>query len=402
MGGKRTAIIVGAGVVGVTSAEALAGRGFQVTVVDAMPRVAEGASMANAAQLCAPFALALGGPGFLRSLPRNLLDPSSGVTLSLATAAAKIPWSLRFLGECRGARAKANSAALLALAHQSAAALDRLLERHPVEFARRTSGKLWLAPNIEVLRQAGAGLGLRRAAGFEVEALSRDECLSAEPRLADAGYPFAGGIYAPASAVGDCRAFTVGLAERLEKAGVAFRFETRVDRIEVFGARIAGVRIGGNLMAADIVVLANGLDALRLAPRFRGRQPIAPLRGYSATLPLGPGAPTLSLTDPKRAVALCQLGNRMRITGSAEFAGPGRPSRQKIGRILNVARRWFPDAADYDATDQQEWCGVRPTTPNSLPMIGPAGPEGLYINAGHGTFGWTLAAGSAERLASML
>nr|WP_284107864.1 FAD-dependent oxidoreductase [Pseudosulfitobacter pseudonitzschiae] len=398
----RTAVIVGAGVVGVTTAEALVERGFQVTVVEAMPRAAEGASMANAAQLCAPFALALGSPGFLNALPRNLLDLSSGVSLSLATAVANVPWSVRFLFECRSARAKANSEALLALAYQSAAALDQLLERHPLEFDRRTSGKLWLAPNVEAFRQAGAELELRHSAGFEVEALSRNECLSVEPRLTDAGYPFAGGIFAPASAVGDCRAFTIGLAERLEKAGVAFRFGTRVDQIEVSDARAVGVRVGEDLVAADIVVLANGLDAPRLAPRFRGRQPIAPLRGYSATLPLGSGAPTVSLTDPKRAVALCRLGNRMRITGSGEFAGPGRPSRQKIKRILDVARRWFPDAADFDATDQQEWCGVRPTTPNSLPMIGPAGPEGLYINAGHGTFGWTLAAGSAERLASML
>lgn len=402
MGDVRKAVVVGAGIVGVTTAEALAERGIDVMVLEALPRAAEGASKANAAQLCAPFALALGGPGFLRGLPRNLLDPSSGVSLSMATAVANLPWSARFLFECSGARATANSVALLAQAYRSATALDRLLERHPLDFDRRISGKLWLAPDTEALRHAEAGLGLRRAAGFEVEALNRNECLSVEARLADAGYPFVGGIFAPESAVGDCRTFTTGLAERLEMAGVTFRFRTRVDRIETSGTRVMGVRIGEDVITADIVVLANGLDAPRLAPRFRCRQPIVPLRGYSATLPLGPGAPTVSLSDPKRAIAFCRLGDRLRITGGAEFAGLGKPSRNKIERILDVARRWVPDAAQFDTTDRRAWCGVRPSTPNSLPMIGPAGPDGLYINAGHGTFGWTLAAGSAERLAGML
>ena len=229
-----------------------------------------------------------------------------------------------------------------------------------------------------------------------------NECLSLEPRLVYAGYPFAGGIFGPGSAVGDWRAFTQGLAGPLERAGVRFCFGTRVDRIETSGAQVVGVSVGDEVVADDIVVLANGLDALRLAPRFCGRQPIAPLRGYSATLPLGPGAPTLSLTDPKRAVAFCRLGDRLRITGSADIAGPGTPSRQKIARIFDVAKRWFTDAAKYETTDQRAWCGVRPSTPNSLPMIGPAGPDGLYLDAGHGTFGWALAAGSAQRLVGML
>ena len=232
--------------------------------------------------------------------------------------------------------------------------------------------------------------------------MNRDECLSIEPRHADAGYPFAGEIHAPESAVGDCRAFTTGLAGRLEEAGVVFRFATRVDQVEISSGRTVGVRAGDEVITADIVVLANGIDAPRLAPRFHDRLPIAPLRGYSATLPLGPGAPAISLTDPKRAVAFCRLGDRLRVTGSAEFAGPGKPSPGKIERILDVARRWIPDAADFDAAERQGWCGLRPTTPESLPMIGSAGQEGLYINAGRGTFGWTLVAGLAECLASML
>jgi len=402
----QQAIVVGAGIIGVTTAEMLHHRGYRVTVVEAAPEVAGGASHANAGQLCFPFALALGSPAFLKRLPTSLLDPASGVGVGLFDLLFRAGWLIGFMGQCRGRRATENSRRLLALAHQSARALEKLRERHPVDFAFRRTAKLWLAPDAATLKAAEQGLPLRRDAGFSVVALGPEECRQVVPELADARFTHAGGIYAPDSPVGDCRAFAQGLAGRLRLAGVTFRLGMRAEDLLVRHGRVQGVRCGSGAVVGDLVVLATGNHTARLLKGHARPPAIAPLTGCSVTLPLGPGAPEVSLTDPRRAVAFCRLGDRLRITGGARFAAAGPPRPAEIRRIIDVARGWTPEAADFaaakDAKVRQDWSGARPTTPDSLPFIGPVGPRGLYVNAGHGSLGWTLAAGSAERLGALI
>lgn len=405
MAKAKRAIVIGAGIVGVTTAEMLLRRGYEVQVFDAADRPAAGASHANAGQLCFPFALALGGPRFLRGLPGNLLDPRSGVSLSVPEALARLPWLVRFMGQCRGGAAAENSRQLLRLAVESQEAFARLQERHAIAFDHRPAAKLWLAPDAETLAAAAAGLPLRREAGFTVEVLDATACRSIVPHL-EPRFPLAGAIHAPDSPVGDCRAFTEGLCRALAAAGVAFRFATPVERVAIEAGQVRGVWAGGAVHPAETVVVAAGNATARLLRGVAPSPPIAPLSGYSITLPIASGAPDASLTDPRRAVAICRMGDRLRITGGARFGGVGPVPRREIRRLVEVARGWLPDAADYTVADDPAacaaWCGARPTTPTSRPVIGPAGPGGLYVNAGHGSLGWTLSAGSAERLGTLL
>jgi len=306
-------------------------------------------------------------------------------------------WLAAFLRNCTEARYNRNSERLLVLAKISMSAHAALLERHGLDFDARQTGKLWLAPTDAALQSAIRHLPLRRHAGFEVEALNVGECLKVAPQLGQSKYAFAGGIYAPESPVGDCRAFTSNLIKEMQAQGVKVDFGVKASNVETSGGRVTGVKTKNGAIPAEVVVLASGLSAPELLPR-RHRPSIAPLRGVSVTLPCNPTALDVSITDSKRAVAICRLGHRLRVTGGAEFAPSGAPSRRAVRRIMDVARAWMPEAADYDTVENQAWCGVRPTTVDSLPCISQAGAEGLYINAGHGSLGWTLAAGSAEIL----
>jgi len=394
---QRRAVVVGAGVIGATSAEMLMRTGHDVTIIDTETAPAQGASHGNAGQLCYPFAVALGSPGFLRGMPRSLLDPDSGIGVSPWTVIKYWGWLVGFLRNCTDERYRRNSERLLELAKLSALAHERLLERHDVAFDARQTGKLWLAPTNAALTTAASSLPLRRTAGFTIEVLSEGDCRKVAPQLENARYKIAGGIYAPDSPVGDCQAFTSGLICRLRAQGLKVKFGVKVLNVRTSAGCVTGLQTTRGEVPADLVVLATGLGAPDLIPRS-WRPAIAPLRGISVTLPAVQTALEVSVTDPKRAVAICRLGSRLRVTGGAEFAPPGRPTERAVSRIINVARNWLPDAANYDAVENRAWCGARPTTADSFPCIAQVGAKGLYVNSGHGSLGWTLAAGSAELL----
>ncbi|MFC5421521.1 FAD-dependent oxidoreductase [Bosea eneae] len=396
-------MILGAGVVGMTSAYALARRGYRVTVVDEGPAPATaGASFGNGAQLSYAYSDAMASPSLLRNLPRYLLGRDEAFRWKPSLSPASWLWNLRFLANGTRSAFERNTLEILSLALESRQALAALLARHPIDFDHRKAGKLHIHASSETLEQARRIGELKSALGVDQQVLNAKEATEREPALAHYGAPFAGAIWSPIDELGDPVMFCRGLRSILEdQYGARFLFRTRITGLRRSGRSIAAVSTSQGDLATPRVVLALGTGSLRVAQSVGIAPPIWPMQGYSLTLPATPDAPTASITDVKRKFVLCRIGERLRVAGLADLGGADTPFKpERAATLLRTVGAIFPKAGDYD--ERQEWTGFRPLAPNSRPRIGPTPIEGLYLNCGHGSLGWTLALGSAERLAVLL
>lgn len=397
--------VLGAGVIGLTTAWCLAEAGHDVVIVDRHASTAKDASAANGAQLSYAFVAPLASPATLRKLPSLLLSPDSPMRIRSGLDPALISWGARFLFACRPAAVRETVAAQLALAALSRDELARLSQSLMLSFGLRTAGKL------VVFRSRREFDAARRAAAATTDedgqqVLTPAECLALEPALAlDAGQ-LAGGIFTASEQVGDCAAFCAGLTSHLR----------RQRNVEwVLGADVAGpVRSGGRLVAvdtgkgqvqADHFVLCMGAASAGFARACGFHLPIYPLKGYSITLSAAPEARTLrhSVTDMERKLVLAPLARNghtaIRVAGIADLE---RNTAIDAGRV-DVLRRAAAELLGIDAAgDIEPWCGLRPMTPDSRPIIGWSPLDGLFINSGHGMLGWTLACGSARLTANMI
>ena len=395
----KRAVVVGAGVVGTLTAEALWNKGYEVTVVEKNDFPALGTSFGNAGQLCGPFCLPFAAPGFLTSFFKKSFA-NKGVGLSFADAIKNLPWLFRFFKNCEWDRYRENSETMLRLAYESVAALETVRLRHQLDFEFRFNcGKLYLYDSSSALHSSNQLLQLRRQIGYDVQALSAAECIALEPLLGKTSLNFAGGIYASDSSVGDCAVFTQKLAQRLQSKGVEFKFHTDAHHLITSRGKVTGLETSDGQLSGDLVVLATANGTAKLLPgALRAKYLIAPLKGYSVTLPLLGEGPKGTITDASRAVAFSVLGDSLRVTGGAFLSSSTVTHTHEIKRLLSLGKAWFPGAADYDVEPSLGWSGLRPVSPSSAPYIGRTDLEGLLINTGHGGFGWTCAAGSAQRL----
>lgn len=396
---QKRAVVVGAGIVGTVTAEALWNKGYQVTVIEKNSEPALGTSAGNAGQLCGPFCLPFGGPGFLPMFIKKSIG-GMGVGANLFDVLRNLPWALKFMQNCSLAAYRMNGEMMLRLAHESVAALDAILDRHSVEFAYKPNcGKLYLYDSPSALTAETQLIDVRREIGYDVHVLNKSECLEVEPALQRSHVDFAGGIYATDSSLGDCALFTRNLARTLQEKGVSFHYGMSADKVIRRHGKTQGISVDGSLIDTDVVVLTSAIGTKKiLPPELRSLYPMVPLKGYSVTLPLLGDAPAGSVTDAKRAVAVSVLGNALRVTGGAYLSSSTTVPPRQIQRILDVAKGWFPDAAHYDISADSGWAGLRPASPRSVPYIGRTEVPGLFVNTGHGGFGWTCAAASAQRL----
>ncbi|WP_052071643.1 FAD-dependent oxidoreductase [Sphingopyxis sp. MWB1] len=394
-------LVLGAGVIGVTTAYALARRGLSVALVDRAEEAGRGTSFANGGQLSYAYTDALAQPGLIAKMPGMILglDPAFRIRPSLDPDFLR--WGLAFLRNCTNARFAHNTRAALALALESQAAMADLLARHSLDFAHESSGKLHLLRDAGGIERAEQVAALKRAAGIDQHILTGAEAMEIEPALADAG-PVAAAIWTPSDAVGDPYAFCRQLCRlATEHHGVQPHFGFDLTALERSAEGVVAVDRAGRQIAARRAVVCLGAEAARFLAPMGIRMPVAAMKGYSFTAPALPHSPRVSITDTGRKIVFCRLGDQMRIAGLAELNNWCTDiEAARMNALVDGARAAMPEAADYERL-HSPWAGLRPMTPNSLPII-KAEDAALFLNIGHGMLGWTFAMGAAERLAALV
>ncbi|WFU17819.1 FAD-dependent oxidoreductase [Bradyrhizobium sp. CB3481] len=398
--------ILGAGVIGLTTAWCLAEAGYDVVIVDRHASTAKDASAANGAQLSYAFVAPLASPATLKKLPSLLLSRNSPMRIRAGLDPALISWAARFLLACRPGAVRETVAAQLALAALSRSELTRLTQNLRLSFGLRTAGKLVIHRSAREFKTACRSVV---AAGEEhgQQILSAAECLALEPALQLDADQLAGGIFTASEQVGDCAAFCAALTVRLrQRRNVEWLLDTPIIGPVRAGGRLVAVDTGKGQIAADHFVLCMGAASGAFARACGFYLPIYPLKGYSITLAPPPQARVLrhSITDMARKLVFAPLArdgrSAVRIAGIADLESN---DMTLDGGRIDILRRAAAELLGIEAAgDIAPWCGLRPATPDSRPIIGWSPLEGLFINSGHGMLGWTLACGSARLTADMI
>jgi D-amino-acid dehydrogenase len=396
-------LILGAGVIGTTSAYYLAKAGHEVTVIDRQPGPALETSFGNAGELSYGYASPWAGPGIpLKAIKwltmvdgplviRPMLDPRMWV------------WGLRLLANCTERAYALNKSRMVRLAEYSNERMVELRGLNGLHFDGRERGTLQLFRTQKQLDHIHGDVEVLKQYGVRYEVLDPKQCVAAEPGLATATVPFVGALRLPDDDTGDCKMFTEGMARLAAEAGVTFQFGTKIDGIEADAEKVTGVATSIGRLTADAYVGAMGSYTPLLVAPLGIRLPVYPIKGYSLTVPITDEAvaPVSTVMDETYKVATTRFENRIRIGGTAEIAGWDttlRPHRR--GPLERSLRDLFPKAGDMSKATF--WCGLRPMTPDGTPVIGKAKYKNFYLSTGHGTLGWTMAAGSGRVLSDLI
>jgi len=395
-------VVMGAGVVGVTTAWQLLEDGHEVTVIDRQPEAARETSFANAGHVAVGHALAWANPRALKMLVKSLVRGDQPLRFRLHGDPAFWRWSLAFLRQCTEAQARRNTRIKHRLCAYSQQALQRVVAKTGVEYDGSRVGVLYLYRSEATLERGVANLRILADAGQEMKVVDRDGVAAIDPALAPTRDKIAGAIYCPTDESGDSAKFSRELAARCAERGASFEYRTTIKGLEVAGDRVERVVTDRGDVRGDGYVLALG----SYSPLIEGlaeRVPVYPIKGYSLTLPLD-GAnnpPTVGGIDEDSLCAYVRLGERLRITSIAEFAGYDVSHRPAdFAGMLGSIRELFPSGADYDRP--QYWACLRPMTPEGTPILGRGRLANLHYNTGHGHMGWTMACGTARICADLI
>jgi len=396
--------VLGAGVVGVTTAYYLTEAGHTVTVIDREDQVAKACSFANGSQLSYSFTDAMATPGFIATIPRLLAGLDAGIRFRAPLSADLLRWGRAFLSDCPTKKAMANTLATLSLAQRSKQLLMRLAVQLDDEFSYRSAGKIVLLANHKDRQAAIRNCELKAGHGCSTSVISFDEAVDVEPAIRYMTGAYDSAVYSPGDEVGDANAFSGALARHLLKdARCRLQLSTGIRQVITENKRVRGVDTDHGVLDADAVVICLGAWSPGILKPLGIVQPIYPARGYSITLRPGPQANSVSVTDLGRRFVVSRVGAQMRVAGFADFVGFGTTrDERRIEQLTAAARCSAPQAADYSTLPNQAWGGFRPLTPDGRPLIGPTPVGGLYLNTGHGSLGWTLACASGELLANSI
>lgn len=400
-------VVLGAGVIGVTSAWYLAAAGHEVTVVDRQPEPGMETSRANGGQISAGDAEPWASPSVVPKILRWLGREDAPLLFRPRADRAQWDWAARFLYECLPGRFEKNARGLAGLALYSRDSLRELRRETGIEYDHLERGILHFCTDRAEFVALAAHARASAAGAFRHEVVSATEALRIEPALAGSAMPIAGGVFTPDDESGDAHKFTQRLAALAMGRGAVFLAGATVEAIEAESGRVTRVRLAGvgEPLVAEALVVALGSESPLLLGPLGIRIPVYPLKGYSITIPLSEAtaamAPTVSLGDEAGKLVFSRLGDRLRVAGTAELAGYNRTVNPvRCAAILGRTREIFPGIAD--GAEVEFWAGLRPATPSNVPLIGGTRFGNLFLNTGHGTLGWTLACGSGRALAEII
>ena len=397
-------LVLGGGVIGVTTAYYLAKDGHEVTVVERHPAAASETSYANAGLVAPAHAYAWASPKAPKILFKSLFMKDQALRLKLRADPRMWRWALRFLAQCTEERARINTLCKLRLCVYSVERLNEVVADTGVAYDGLAKGNLYLYRSGQSFEKGVAHTAILREQGVEMRVLDRDGLAGIEPALEPVKDRLAGGMHAPGDQSGDARMFTRNLAAWCAgHLGVHIEYDTRVTALVASGGRIERTVTDRGARDADAFVLAAGHGSPFLSAPIGVELPIYPCKGYSVTVPVGRSnlSPKIGMVDEDHLVAFCPMGERLRITSTAEFSGYDKSHSAKDFRAMfNVARDLFPGGGDYSRPEH--WAGLRPMTPTTVPIFGFARYRNLMLNVGHGHIGWTMACGSAKVVSDLL
>ena len=401
-------LVLGAGVIGTTAAWFLREAGHEVTVVERQHAAALETSFANGGQISVSHA----EPWANRAAPAKILrwlgQPDAPLLFRPRFDWRQWRWGVGFLIECLPWRTRRNMLSILAISKYSGAALRELRAATGIAYDDLQRGILQLYTDARDFDDAAHAAELVRQYGIARDVKTAEECVALEPALAPRREWIVGGTYTATDESGDAHKFTQALASLGEKRGIDFRYGVTVESIAVASGAVCGVRMVNaanrkEVLAADAYVACLASYTPRLLDPIGVRTLIYPAKGYSATLPVADPerAPTVSVTDDAKKIVFTRLGNRLRVAGTAELTGYDlQLDTARCQALTRRAVEWFGDA--LDAAHPEYWTGLRPARPSNVPLIGRTRYPNLYLNAGHGTLGWTMAAGSGKALAEIV
>ena len=394
-------IVLGAGVIGVTQAWYLAQAGHEVTVIDRQMGPALETSFANAGEVSPGYSAPWAAPGIPMKALKWMFQTHAPLVLQPKLDRQRVEWMARMLSNCTTPAYKRNKSRMVRLAEYSRDCLIALRAETGITYDARMQGTLQVFRTQKQVDAAAKDIAVLQADGVPFEVLDRDGCLAAEPGLA--GHLVAGGLRLPGDETGDCFKFTNGLAAKAAAIGVTFRWGVSIDRLVGHNGRITGVVTDHGTFAADAFVLAMGSHSPRLASPLGMNLPVYPVKGYSITAAITDEAraPVSTVMDETYKVAITRLGDRIRVGGLAEIAGFDLTlSPKRRATLEKSAGEMFPGGGDLKGASF--WCGLRPMTPDGTPLVGASTVSNLWLNTGHGTLGWTMAAGSGRLLADLM
>ncbi|MFE0754283.1 D-amino acid dehydrogenase [Inquilinus sp. NPDC058860] len=397
-------IVLGAGVIGVTTAWYLARAGHEVTVVDRQDGPANETSFANAGQVSPGYSAPWAAPGVPLKAIKWMLMEHSPFVLRPRLDTRQWLWLAQMLRNCTAGRYAVNKERMVRLAEYSRDCLRQLRADTGIAYDDRAQGTLQLFRTQKQVDAAAKDIAVLQEAGVPYEVLDPAGCAAAEPALAAVRDKLAGGLRLPGDETGDCFKFTNSLAKLASGLGVTFRWGARIAGLTTDGNRIGGVALeGGETLRADGYVLALGSWSPLLLKPLGIEIPVYPVKGYSITVPVteAAGAPVSTVMDETYKVAITRLGDRIRVGGTAELAGYS-------SRLWDARRRTlehsvtdlFPQGGDVGRASF--WTGMRPMTPDGTPVVGRTPYGNLFLNTGHGTLGWTMACGSGRVMSDIV
>ncbi|NRD72651.1 D-amino acid dehydrogenase [Shewanella sp. VB17] len=396
-------IVLGGGVIGLTSAWYLAQAGHEVTVIERQLSSAAETSFANAGQISYGYSSPWAAPGIPTKALKWLIQKHAPLKIKPSMSPELYLWASKMLANCNQASYQVNKSRMLRVANYSRDCLIELRENHAINYEGRQQGTLQVFRNHAQIEAVAKDITLLQESGTRYQELNVDACIQAEPALANVRDKIVGGLRLPDDETGDCYLFCQQLVTLAKQAGVTFKFGTDITHLNKIDGKISSVSSSIGELTADAYVVAMGSYSASLLRPLGLSIPVYPVKGYSLTLPVlnDNCAPVSTVMDETYKVAITRFNQRIRVAGTAELSGYNLDlSEQRKETIAMVVNDLFPLGGDMEQAEF--WTGLRPMTPDGTPIIGKTPISNLFTNTGHGTLGWTMACGSGKLLADQV